>query len=201
MTLIKNKAPRNGSGGLQSEEYWDQVTDDWVTIDDDAPLPAFVPVLVSLDRWVRDRNNLVPRKGPVGVILGSDQSPDVIADDIGNLDLIALEFPLFTDGRPYSYARLLRERMGFVGELRAIGNILRDQLAYMARCGFDALVLPEKADFNEWLDAFGEFDIVYQNAARGGAPAWARRNSESVASIDAKPARKTREQPPQSLAG
>jgi uncharacterized protein (DUF934 family) len=116
--------------------------------------------------------------------LPSDTSPLAIADDVGRLGLVALEFPRFTDGRPYSHARLLRQRLGYRGELRAVGNVLRDQLLFMRRCGFDAFELPDGADVAAWLSAFDEISVFYQPAADGAPPAMElRRPAASPASV------------------
>src|SRR3546814_2142105 len=93
----------------------------------------------SSDVCSSDLERLRGHNGRLGLRLKSDQSPAGIAEDLGHFQLVALEFPRFGDGRAYSYARLLRERYGFKGELRAVGNVLRDQFLFMLRCGFDAL--------------------------------------------------------------
>ena len=115
------------------------VQDPWFAATTEADLDRSGPLLVTLELWQQHRDRLVGRVGPLGVRLASAQSPGLIAADLDRLDLVALEFPKFTDGRAYSYARLLRERHGFTGEVRAVGNVLRDQIAFMLRCGFDAL--------------------------------------------------------------
>jgi uncharacterized protein (DUF934 family) len=140
------------------------VADGWRRIGDDEPLCDSGPVIVSLKRWQHEREALTAR-GSIGIVLNSDQGPASIADDLAHFDLIALDFPRFQDGRAYSYARLLRERYKFTGELRAVGNVLRDQLLFMRRTGFDAFELPETADVREWLKAFEDFSVFYQRAS------------------------------------
>ena len=142
------------------------IDDLWVSVADDAALPEGRPAIVSLERWRREGGTLERRNVGIGVRLKSDQSPALIADDLGRLGLIALEFPKFTDGRAYSSARLLRERYGFRGEIRAVGNVLRDQLAFMVRCGFDAFELPDGADVDGWLGSIDEISVSYQRAAQ-----------------------------------
>ncbi|MBI2977394.1 MAG: DUF934 domain-containing protein, partial [Rhodospirillales bacterium] len=112
------------------------VADPWVTVADGADIPADVPVIVSQERWLERAKELAGRNAPIGVRLKSHQSPETIAEDLHRFSLVALEFPHFKDGRAYSYARLLRERYGFKGEIRAVGNVLRDQHLFMIRCGF-----------------------------------------------------------------
>jgi len=90
-----------------------------------------------------------------------------LAPDLDRLELIVLEFPKFTDGRAYSQARLLRERYGYRGELRAAGNVLRDQLLFMQRCGFDAFELTQGQPVQAWVAATNEFTVFYQPAGDG----------------------------------
>lgn len=145
--------------------------DPWVQLDDAAPIGPGDHAIVSLERWQAERDQLAQRNAPIGLRLRSDQSPALIAEEVTRFAVIALEFPKFTDGRAYSYARLLRERYGFEGELRAVGAVLRDQFAFMARCGFDALEVPDKGDaaqvLEAWRDATGEISVRYQPAADG----------------------------------
>lgn len=137
----------------------------WCRIEDDAPLPLAGPVIVSVRRWREAQAKLAQRNAPLGLWLSSDDSLDKIGDALERVDLIALEFPAFTDGRPYSTARLLRERYHFVGELRAVGQILRDQAQFMLRCGFDSFELAPGADVEDWLAGLSEIAVHYQPAA------------------------------------
>jgi uncharacterized protein (DUF934 family) len=98
------------------------VDDPWVALADDAPLPPADPVIVTLDRWRAERGELGQPGRALGIRLRSDESPAEIAEDLQHFALIALEFPVFRDGRAYSYARLLRERYGYAAELRAVGG-------------------------------------------------------------------------------
>ncbi|MGD8861064.1 MAG: DUF934 domain-containing protein [Myxococcales bacterium] len=150
------------------------VQDDWTDVADDAPLPEG-GVIVSLARLQNERETLAAREGKLGVRLPSDALPDDIAGDLPALSLVAIEFPKYVDGRGYSVARLLRERHGFGGELRAVGNVLRDQLFYMSRCGFDAYELQPGKDEQDALDAFREFSVTYQAAADDSRPLYRRR--------------------------
>jgi len=156
--------------------------DPWRMLADEEPVPAFEPVAVSLPRWREERAALLGRNAPVGIRLASDEHAHEIADDVGTLSLIALEFPTFKDGRPYTTARLLRERYGYTGELRAVGDVLRDQLLFMRRCGFDAFELRKEADAGAVDAALGAFSHVYQPA--GGdrrTPVLALRHRKSAA--------------------
>jgi uncharacterized protein (DUF934 family) len=144
------------------------VKDQWTYVDDETTLPEG-QVIVSLKRWIEERETLLSRTGHIGLVLRSHENPEEIAKDSKFFQVIALDFPAFTDGRGYSYARLLRERYDFDGELRAIGNVLRDQVFLMHRCGFDAFEI--KADDQKslqiWLDAQAEMSVFYQPTADG----------------------------------
>jgi uncharacterized protein (DUF934 family) len=138
------------------------VNDPWQRMDDESPLPSGIPVIVTYERWQKERDGLVGRNGKLGIVLASDQSPDLIADDLHRFTLICLDFPKFTDGRAYSYARLLRARYDFAGEIRAVGAVLRDQLLFMRRCGFDSFDIPDGVDAADWTIAFNDFSQRYQ---------------------------------------
>jgi uncharacterized protein (DUF934 family) len=145
------------------------VADQWVHVADGEALPEGAAATVGLERWRAERDSLSRRNLPVGVRLRSDDRPEAIAGDLARLALVAVDFPTLDDGRGYSTARLLRERHGFAGELRATGQVLRDQLDQMARCGFDSFELANGADGA--LSAFGELAVVYQPAADSRATA------------------------------
>jgi len=150
--------------------------DSWRVIGVSADAPAFADgedVVVPLAAWKADARSLSYRSGRTGVWLGpSDDAGELAA--AGFPALIAVHFPSFTDGRGYSTARLLRERHGYRGELRAIGDILRDQLYELARCGFDAFALRDDQDAHAALAAFRDFSEDYQAAVDRG-PLFARR--------------------------
>ncbi|MEJ7598525.1 MAG: DUF934 domain-containing protein [Kofleriaceae bacterium] len=150
------------------------VDDDFLHVPDDAELPATGKPIVTLARYVKDGAALLAQFPALGVRVPSDKLPeDVPTPD--QLALIAIEFPKFTDGRGYSIARQLRDRHGFRGELRAVGNVLRDQLYYMARCGFDAYELASGKSLESALEAFAEFSVKYQAAADEKLPIYRRR--------------------------
>jgi len=110
----------------------------------------------------------------VGVRLPNTANVADLAEDLSRLKVVALEFPKFADGRAHSQARLLRERYGYQGEIRAVGDILRDQLFFMARNGFDAFELRADRSLEDALDAFGEFSESYQPAADQQLPLYRR---------------------------
>lgn len=136
-----------------------------------APLPATGPLLLTLPQWQAWRTELIERGTPVGVRLASDEHPEALAADTNHLSLIALEFPSFRDGRAYSYARLLRDRFGYTGELRAVGDVLPDQLLYMQRVGFDAFEIDSNDPVADYEDAIGGFSVVYQPSGDERVPA------------------------------
>jgi len=161
--------------------------DPWVAVEDEGPLPLAVQVIVGLARWREQREALLAGNAPLGIRLAGDQPPELIAGDLRHFELVALEFPKFTDGRAYSYARLLRERYGYRGELRAVGNVLRDQVLFMRRCGFDAFEVAGAAALDGWRTATREITVRYQPAAdrrpwaaaqRHGAAAHVRQAAE-----------------------
>lgn len=130
-------------------------------------MPARGPIIVDLEQWEANRDALLSRSDPVGIRLRSDQPPELIAEDVSSLALVALEFPAFKDGRAYSYARLLRDRYGFSGELRAVGDVLLEQLHFMERTGFDAFELHSDDPLRDLEIASSEFAVWYQPSSDG----------------------------------
>ena len=142
-----------------------RVEDDaWVVVRAAASLealPTGAPVIVPLPLWLANQDALQGRAG-VGVWLAPADDPGVVAHAASQLPVIAVDFPSFGDGRGYSTARLLRERHGYRGELRAIGDIQRDQLAYLAQVGFDAFELAHGRDETAALTSLRDFTDGYQ---------------------------------------
>ncbi len=160
------------------------VPDPWVSLGDEAALPEGAPAIVGLERWQNERETLIERNAPLGIRLRSDQPPKLVLDDLDRFAVVALEFPKFGDGRAYSYARLLRERYGFRGELRAVGNVLRDQALFMRRCGFDAFEVAEDSALEGWRATLAEISVFYQPTADGRSPAYALRAKRAGANGD-----------------
>lgn len=146
------------------------IEDRWSHVADGEDIPQGHAIVVSADRWLAERETLVHRNGAVGVRLRNDQSLDDIAEDLFRFGVVALEFPAFKDGRAYTQARLLRERYRFDGEVRAFGDVLRDQLLFMQRCGIDAFEIRKQADAEAFETAINEISVFYQPAARGPGP-------------------------------
>lgn len=130
-------------------------------------VPADLPVIVSLAQWQTHRDALIAGGQPLGLRLKSDQPPQLVAADIACFAVIALEFPAFRDGRAYTHARLLRERLGFSGEVRAVGNVLQEQLHFMHRCGFDSFDIQAPDPEQAWRAVAGDHTVWYQATGDG----------------------------------
>ncbi len=165
-TLIKNKEVVSN--------------DPWHVIANDAPVTDFS--IVSLPRWQAERETLLPlaQARKLGIWLDSIETVDLIENDYSHFAVIALNFPVFTDGRAYSGARLLRERYFYKGEIRAIGDVLIDQLYLMNRIGFDALALRDDQDIELALRSFAPFSFTYQSDVLETRPLWRRRPASGV---------------------
>lgn len=151
-------------------------SEDWPVLAPDAEVPAEGAVLVPLAVWLAGRDALKTRP-LTGVWLASDEDPAVLAGDVETLQVVAIRFAAFTDGRGYSQARLLRDRLGYRGELRAVGDVLVDQARFLARSGFDAFQVAEGADLGRFDEALRRFSVVYQPAADAAAPAISLRHA------------------------
>jgi uncharacterized protein (DUF934 family) len=151
------------------------IQDSWQLLEQATALPVSGDVIVPYELWVRERDTLSLRPGRVGVWLETDAEPEAIAPDLARIELIAVRFASATDGRGYTLARLLRERYGYRGELRAIGDVLRDQLYYLSRCGFDAFALRPDQDAEQALAAFDDFSEAYQVSVERPSPLFRRR--------------------------
>ncbi|MGQ0750856.1 MAG: DUF934 domain-containing protein [Betaproteobacteria bacterium] len=156
-----------------------------VTSPEGAPVPPFdgalprIPsegdIIVPLALWATGRDTLSARNGRVGVWLQSGEGPERIAADLERLPLVAVNFPKLVDGRGYTTGRLLRERYGYRGELRAVGDVQRDQLLFLSRCGFDAFALKEGVDQEAALAAYSDFSEAYQASVENSLPLFRRR--------------------------
>jgi len=133
------------------------------------------PVIVPLALWKARREEWIARGEPVGVWLKPDEEPAAIAPDLEHLAIVAVHFPKWGDGRGYSSGTLLRSRHGYRGELRAFGDLGRDHLLFLARCGFDSFRLGERHDPEAALASFGDFTLAYQGAVDDPAPLFRRR--------------------------
>lgn len=138
----------------------------YVRVADDEALPDG-PVIVSAQRLLAESEALRARNGDLGVLWPNDRDVAELEPFLARLNLVALDFPKYRDGRAFSQARLLRERYGFKGQLRATGNVLRDQLLMMSRSGFDAYEIDKEADAAAFADALKSYSTFYQPTEDG----------------------------------
>ena len=146
-----------------SESHWRHVPEGTLADTQSAAGPD--AIIVGLADWRLHKAELRRRGAPVGVRLAAGDALDEVLEDLESIALVALEFATFTEGRAYTQARRLRERHAFSGEIRAVGDVSRDRVAFMERCGFNAFELPGAARLQGALDAFGEISHVYQPGA------------------------------------
>ena len=159
-----------------------QIVDDaWLVLklsEEQAPesvaLPD-TPTLLPLAVWLAHKDEILARKQPVGIWLESNEGPESIANDLKHFTIIGVNFPKFADGRGYSTARLLRERFAYSGEIRALGDVLRDQLFLLKRCGFDAFAVRQDKDIEAALAGLTAFSESYQTAVDQTQPLFRRR--------------------------
>jgi uncharacterized protein (DUF934 family) len=151
------------------------VSNNFVHLADDADIPADGAVLIPAARFVIDPELLSSRNGPTGVIWPNNRDLDDLVPYLGKLAAVALVFPTFRDGRGYSQARLLRERYGYKGEMRATGQVLRDQFVFMLRAGFDAFEVIKQADAEAFLATAQRYTVFYQPTGDGRITALHRR--------------------------
>ncbi|HEY7979134.1 MAG TPA: DUF934 domain-containing protein [Rhizomicrobium sp.] len=142
------------------------VHDAFVMVADDAALPDGAAI-VSLARFQKERDTLLTRNAPLSVQLKSSENPQLLGEDVQRFSVIVLEFPVFRDGRAFSWARMLRERLHFTGEIRGTGHFLYDQINYMKRVGFDAWNVAEGFSLEQFQRALTEITNVYQPSADG----------------------------------
>lgn len=155
------------------------VADDWMVLrlqeheTAESVAVAAGKVIVPLKVWQAQRETLQQRKD-IGVWLASDERPEDLKGDIGKFAVIAVDFPKFSDGRGYSIAYNLRARLGYSGELRAIGDVLRDQLFYLQRVGFDAFEPRADRSIEDALKGLSDFSEVYQTSIDQKSPLFRR---------------------------
>ena len=143
------------------------VTDNFVRIEDGAPIPEQGAVLVPAARFLADAQELTQRYAPVGVIWPNDRNISELAPYLDRLALIVLVFPVYKDGRAYSQARLLRERYNYRGEMRATGQVLRDQFVFLLRAGFDAFDVVKQADAEAFEETAKRYSVFFQPTGDG----------------------------------
>jgi uncharacterized protein (DUF934 family) len=144
------------------------VADDWQYADEESNDPA-TSLIVTFDQWQSERDTWIARAGKLGVVLFPAHQVEALAPDLGRFSLVAAQFPGPADGRGYTQGRQLRERWNFKGELRAAGYVRRDQLFFLARCGFNSFELAEE-DLENAHTAFATFSAAYQPSNDLGLP-------------------------------
>lgn len=157
--------------GVLCENNWLRVTPECDGI------AASGDIIVSLTCWQEQKQALLDRSGQVAVYLQPGEETAELAADLDKLPMIAIHFPSFADGRGYSYARELRTRYGYEGEIRAIGDVLQDQLFYMWRCGFNAFDIRADRDAAEALKGLQVFTITYQADTHDPRPIYRRESA------------------------
>ena len=150
-------------------------TDPFVHVVDGAELPGDGAILVPAARFLEDPEAVLKRAGKVGVIWPNNRDLDDLVPYLDRVAAVALVFPSFRDGRAYSQARLLRERHGYDGELRATGQVLRDQFVFMSRAGFDAFEVKKDADADAFAETVKRYSVFYQPTGDGRLTALHRR--------------------------
>jgi uncharacterized protein (DUF934 family) len=157
--------------------------DDWTLIEDGRAdvSPGGGKVIVALARWRAEREALVAAHSSVGVLVPNTADIEAVYPEISDRDLIALQFPAFSDGRALSQAVVLRKRLAFRGELRAVGDVIQDLVFWLGRCGFDSIVPRKDQSLEACRAALDEIGVAYQAAADAHTPVWVRRRARAAA--------------------
>ena len=154
------------------------IEDDWVALQDDDALPASGKVHVSLDRWQKEKAGIVSWAegcgGQYGVRIPNTLDVNELGDEWLILSIAVLEFPNFADGRALSQAQVLRRQLGYTGEIRATGDVQRDQMYHMSRSGINAFEVKEGRDIHAAIDSLRDFSFAYQGAADNPTPGFRR---------------------------
>ena len=153
------------------------VEDSWqlsVDIEADASIPAG-DVIIPFSLWQLRQQEITEREGKIGILIDGDIEVEDVVPFLEHFALIAINFVAFKDGRGYSQARLLRDQYAYEGDIRAVGDVLRDQLYYMQRCGFTSYDLRKDKNPEEALKGFKDFSVKYQTAADGAVPVYRQR--------------------------
>jgi len=144
--------------------------DSWQLVDEEnLSLHINEDIVVPFELFVTQRETLLSKDGLLGVEINGDQDLNLLLQNLDKLALVAIDFPAFTDGRGFSFARILR-RSGFTGQIRAVGDVTQDRLAHLERCGFDAFAIPEERYNPEMVDSFAEVSVRYQGCADDERP-------------------------------
>ena len=157
--------------------------DDWTVIEDGRSEvePDGGKVIVTLARWRNEREALLARHAGVGVLVPNTADIEAVHPEIADRPVVALQFPAFADGRALSQAVVLRKRLGYRGELRAVGDVIRDLVFWLGRCGFDSIVPRKDQNPEACREALQEIRVAYQAAADAHTPVWIRRRRTAAA--------------------
>ena len=171
------RSPPDHNGAIWQDGAFHR--DAWLRAGDGEPL-GDAPVIVAKKRWLAEREHLAQRSAPLGLLIAAGDAIDDLAADLARFALIALDFPKFSDGRAFSTARLLREKHGYSGELRAVGNVLSDQIPFMRRVGFDTFAVMHEPTRRALAEGrIAEVTLYYQPVGAPEPPAgtrpWLRR--------------------------
>ena len=157
------------------------VSDEFVVLADDDAIPDRGAVLISTERFLADPETILARDGKVGVIWPNNRDVDDLVPYLPKLAAVGLVFPTFKDGRAYSQARILRERYAYRGELRATGQVLRDQFVFMLRAGFDSFSVKKDSDAEAFAGVAKRYSVFYQPTGDGRITAFRRRLAFNIA--------------------
>ncbi|CAG0978170.1 hypothetical protein BURK2_01685 [Burkholderiales bacterium] len=155
-------------------------SDPWSRPESPGEVHPRAEVLIPFAWWQAERARWLAHEGRLGVVLPADADPGTLAPDLRYWSLVAIEFLRHADGRGFSLARLLRERYDYCGELRAVGDVLQDQLFYLSRCGFNAFALRADRDIEDALRSLDDFSEGYQASVERPVPLFRRRFSEEA---------------------
>jgi uncharacterized protein (DUF934 family) len=155
----------------------ERVEDPYTNVPDEDSIPRG-EVIVSLQRFQNEGKRLLAEGRKVGVRVEANEHVEDLAADLPNISVVALVFPNFLQGQPYSSARILRERYGYQGEIRAVGDVLREQAGFMVRCGFDVFAPADGSSPDEWTHVVNRFRHVYQRGEDGREPAFQERRAK-----------------------
>jgi len=158
----------------------EMVEDPYTTVADEELSIPRGEVIVSLQRFHNEGRRLLAEGRKVGVRVEANENVEDLAADLPNISVVALVFPKFLQGQAYSSARILRERYGYQGEIRAVGDVLREQARFMVRCGFDVFAPADGASPDDWTHVVNRFRHVYQRAEDGREPAFEERRARVV---------------------
>ena len=156
------------------------MSDNWHCIDKETSLKKIKPssenkLLLPITIWQKNKEILAQYKDNIGIWFDSSENPNLLEEDANSFPVIALNFPVFRDGRAFSYALILRQQLNYKGDMRAMGDVQKDQASYMLSCGFSSFLVPEGTDAEVLLTGFHDFSENYQSTVTKPTPIFRRR--------------------------